>query len=62
MAKPHENITQKPSTPQQQSLGAVIAIVVIMAMIIIGAFYALNKRTHTQPVGTFSSTSSTTTP
>jgi hypothetical protein len=34
----------KPPTPRQQSWGAVISIVVIVLMIIIGAFYAWGKR------------------
>jgi hypothetical protein len=34
----------KMPTPRQQSWGAVISIVVIVLMIIIGAFYAWGKR------------------
>lgn len=32
-------------TPAQQSWGAMISIVVIMLMVVIGAFYAWGKRT-----------------
>lgn len=49
------------STPQQQSWGAIIAMVVILAMIIIGAFYSWNNRTHTEKVGTDAQTGTTTT-
>lgn len=43
-------------TPTQQSAGAVIAIVVIMLMIIIGAFYSWNKRIAEQRALTATST------
>ncbi len=36
----------KPS-PQAQSWGAVISIIIIVLMIILGAFYSWNKRTMT---------------
>ncbi|HQU07776.1 MAG: hypothetical protein B7X04_02490 [Parcubacteria group bacterium 21-54-25] len=56
--------TLEPSTPQQQSWGAVIAIVVILAMIVIGAFYAWNKRLGKEPGGAaaLATTTATTTP
>ena len=34
----------KPPTPKQQSWGTVISIVIIVLMIVIGAFYAWGKR------------------
>ncbi len=37
---------QYPNTIKQQSAGAIIAIVVVLSMIIIGAFYALGKHTR----------------
>jgi len=47
--------TQLPSPPsqKQQSWGAVISIVVIVLMVIIGAFYSWGKRlAEQQPLGT----------
>lgn len=35
-------------TPAQQSWGAMISIIVIMLMVVIGAFYAWGKRTTPQ--------------
>ncbi len=49
---PDTNKNADPSTPEQQSWGAIIAMVVILAMVIIGAYYAWNKRTHTQTART----------
>ncbi len=37
---------QYPNTVKQQSAGAIIAIIVVLSMIIIGAFYALGKHTR----------------
>ncbi len=37
---------QYPNTVKQQSVGAIIAIIVVLSMIIIGAFYALGKHTR----------------
>ncbi len=37
---------QYPNTVKQQSIGAIIAIIVVLSMIIIGAFYALGKHTR----------------
>lgn len=43
----------KPPSAEQQSWGAVISIVVIVLMIIIGAFYSWGKRiAEQQPLGT----------
>lgn len=50
--KPDEPVPT-PSTPQQQSWGAIIAMVVILAMIIIGAFYSWQKRTGVETTKTF---------
>ncbi len=36
--------TSRVSTEKEQSWGAIIAIFVILAMVILGAFYAWNKR------------------
>ena len=41
---PFEETIYKPPTPQQQSWGTVISILIIVAMIVIGAFYAWDKR------------------
>ncbi len=43
------NIAPHISTTSQQSGGAIIAIVIILAMIVVGAFYAWNKRIAEQP-------------
>lgn len=56
-----KDITPTPSTPQQQSWGAIIAMVVILAMIIIGAFYSWHKRTSTEKTGAYVPTASTST-
>jgi len=37
---------QYPNTVKQQSTGAIIAIIVVLSMIVIGAFYALGKHTR----------------
>ncbi len=50
------------STPQQRSWGALIALVVILAMITLGAFYAWNKRASEPLSGGSSLPSATTTP
>ncbi|PIR82883.1 hypothetical protein COU19_03470 [Candidatus Kaiserbacteria bacterium CG10_big_fil_rev_8_21_14_0_10_56_12] len=43
----------KPPSQEQQAWGAVISIVVIVLMIVIGAFYAWGKRiSQQQPLGT----------
>lgn len=34
----------KPRTPEQQSFGTIFALVVIIAMIVVGALYAWGKR------------------
>lgn len=34
----------KPPTPKQQSWGAIIAMLIIILMIVVGAFYAWGKR------------------
>jgi len=34
----------KPPTPKQQSWGTIISLVIIIAMIVVGAFYAWGKR------------------
>lgn len=51
---------QYKDTVKQQSAGAIIAIIVVLSMIIIGAFYALGKHTrsrqYTQPQTTATST------
>lgn len=51
----------KPPTPEQQSLGAVISIFVIMGMIVMGAYYSYTKRAALSPapVGTATTTDST---
>ncbi len=43
-------------TPRQQSWGAVISIVVIVLMIIVGAFYSWGKRVNETGVPTASTT------
>lgn len=48
-----------PPTPGQQSWGAVISIVVIVLMIVIGAFYSWGKRISEQQMYTASSTQET---
>ena len=45
---PFEETIYKAPTPQQQSWGTVISILIIVAMIVIGAFYAWDKRTAEQ--------------
>ncbi len=51
---------QYPNTVKQQSAGAIIAIVVVLSMIIIGAFYALGK--HSRGVRYVSQQTASTTP
>ncbi|MDO8624242.1 MAG: hypothetical protein Q7R54_02700 [bacterium] len=34
----------KPPTPKQQSWGTIVSLVIIIAMIVVGAFYAWGKR------------------
>ncbi|OGG48407.1 hypothetical protein A3G63_00150 [Candidatus Kaiserbacteria bacterium RIFCSPLOWO2_12_FULL_52_8] len=43
-------------TPKQQSWGAVISIVIIVLMIIVGAFYAWGKRVAQGPIDTATTT------
>lgn len=50
---------QYPNTVKQQSVGAIIAIIVVLSMIIIGAFYALGK--HSRGVRYVSQQTATTT-
>lgn len=46
-----------PPTPTQQSWGTVISIIIIVLMIIVGAFYAWGKRIAEQTPPTSSSSS-----
>jgi len=41
---PFQEQTYKPPSPKQQSWGTVVSILIIVAMIVIGAYYAWNKR------------------
>ncbi len=46
----------EPPTPEQQSWGAVISIIVIVLMVVIGAFYSWGKRINEQQVYTATTT------
>jgi hypothetical protein len=48
-------------SPQQQQWGVIISIVIIVCMIVIGAFYAWGKRIAEQNGYTIDNTESTTT-
>jgi hypothetical protein len=45
---PEQSPVTKMPTPQQQSWGVIISIVIIVLMIVVGAFYAWGKRVAQQ--------------
>jgi hypothetical protein len=50
--EPEKEIQEAIPTPKNASWGAIISIIVILAMIVIGAFYAWGKRVDEERVTT----------